>query len=260
MGKLERAFLVALAAAAAVFMAGCPDPTDRDVFSSIGLDVPSTHTFGAIRPGYAHGDVAPLTVTVTNTGDNPTGRLEVALSGPGGASFGLSRPAIPSMGAAGNNTFLVFPVHDLGVGRHTATVTVSGGNVDPLYFDVTFVVNVARLIPHDQARQMMRDLDDVIVLDVRRQDEFDEGHVAGAVLLPYTELADRAAEVLPNKDQVILIYCRAGRRSMIAADELIEMGYLNVYDFGGLLVPPAPPTPPTPWPWEPWPADELVRN
>jgi len=261
--KIKRVFLVALAATAAVFMAGCQDPAGGFAFSGIGLDVDGTHAFGAVRPGYGRGYVAPLTVTVTNTDGSPTGGLEVAISGPGGASFGLSRSALPSMGAAGSGTFLVFPEHGLGIGRHAATVTVSGYNVDPSSFGVEFVVNAARLIPHYEARRMMLDVPDAIVLDVRTQREFDEdGHVAGAVLIPflYTEIAERASEILPDKDRVILIYCRAGRRSRIAADKLIDMGYLNVYDFGGILVPPAPPTPPTPWPWEPWPADELVRN
>lgn len=78
------------------------------------------------------------------------------------------------------------------------------------------------------------DSEDVIILDVRTQDEFDSGHIENAVLLPVTEINDNAEEVLPDKDAKILVYCRSGNRSATAARELIRMGYTNVYDFGGI--------------------------
>lgn len=78
------------------------------------------------------------------------------------------------------------------------------------------------------------DSEDVIILDVRTQDEFDSGHIENAVLLPVTEITDNAEEVLPEKDAKILVYCRSGNRSATAARELIRMGYTNVYDFGGI--------------------------
>ena len=74
-----------------------------------------------------------------------------------------------------------------------------------------------------------------ILLDVRTEQEFDDQHIEGAILIPYDELGGRAKSELPNKDDVILIYCRSGRRSEIAARELIEFGYTNVFDFGGIL-------------------------
>ena len=77
----------------------------------------------------------------------------------------------------------------------------------------------------------------VIVLDVRMQQEYDAGHIANAVLLPLPliETGDAAvAKVLPDKDAEILVYCRSGRRSAIAANALINMGYTNVLDFGGI--------------------------
>ena len=77
----------------------------------------------------------------------------------------------------------------------------------------------------------------VIVLDVRMQQEYDAGHIANAVLLPLPliEAGDAAvARVLPDKDVEILVYCRSGRRSAIAANTLINMGYTNVLDFGGI--------------------------
>ena len=84
-----------------------------------------------------------------------------------------------------------------------------------------------------EAHDMMSD--DVIILDVRTQEEFDEGHIANAVLLPDYEIKEKAESVIANKDQTILIYCRTGRRSEIASKELIEMGYKNVFDFGGIV-------------------------
>lgn len=84
-----------------------------------------------------------------------------------------------------------------------------------------------------EAMEMMND--DVVILDVRTQAEFDEGHIPNAVLLPDTEITQRAEEVLPDKEQTILVYCRSGRRSALAAKALLDLGYTDVYDFGGIL-------------------------
>ena len=75
---------------------------------------------------------------------------------------------------------------------------------------------------------------DVVILDVRTEEEFDDGHIRNAVLLPDYEISEKAESVLADKNQTILIYCRTGRRSAIAAKELISMGYTSVYDFGGI--------------------------
>ena len=90
-----------------------------------------------------------------------------------------------------------------------------------------------RKISQDEAAAMFSD--DAVILDVRTQEEFDEGHIRDAVLLPDYDVAALAATVLPDKEQIILIYCRTGRRSENAARELIEMGYTRVYDFGGIV-------------------------
>ena len=74
-----------------------------------------------------------------------------------------------------------------------------------------------------------------IILDVREQYEYDEGHILGAILIPYGEIADRAEKELPDKNQLILVYCRSGRRSKIAAEELVKLGYTNVKEFGGII-------------------------
>ena len=88
----------------------------------------------------------------------------------------------------------------------------------------------------EEARSMMLEPGAVYtVLDVRTQQEYDEAHIEGAALLPY-DLIDEAsaASVIPNKDETVLAYCRSGRRSAIAAQALAELGYTNVYDFGGI--------------------------
>jgi rhodanese-related sulfurtransferase len=88
-------------------------------------------------------------------------------------------------------------------------------------------------ITPQEAQKMMDQ--NIIILDVRTQAEFAEGHIPNAVLLPDTEIKQRAEELLPDKEQTILVYCRSGRRSALAAQELADMGYTNVYDFGGIL-------------------------
>lgn len=92
--------------------------------------------------------------------------------------------------------------------------------------------NIYSKITGDEAAKMMTE--DVFILDVRTQEEFDEGHIKDAVLLPDYEIKDRAAEVITDKEQTILVYCRTGRRSEAAAKELIALGYTAVYDFGGI--------------------------
>ena len=89
-----------------------------------------------------------------------------------------------------------------------------------------------RKITPDEAKEKM--VEGVVILDVRTQAEFDEGHIPGAILLPDTELSSRADQLLPDKGQTILVYCRSGRRSAASAKALAELGYTSVYDFGGI--------------------------
>ena len=93
----------------------------------------------------------------------------------------------------------------------------------------------SEVITPEEAREIMNQEDSYVILDVREQDEYDEGHIEGALLLPYTEIEKRAGEELPEKDQLILVHCRSGRRSAIAAESLTEMGYTNIKDFGGII-------------------------
>ena len=89
-------------------------------------------------------------------------------------------------------------------------------------------------ITQEAAKEMM-DTQDVIILDVREQEEYDSGHIPGAVLLPVGTIdEDTAAEVIPEKDATLLVYCRSGNRSRTAASALAKLGYTNIYEFGGI--------------------------
>ena len=90
-------------------------------------------------------------------------------------------------------------------------------------------------ITQEEAKLMMAKDDGHIIVDVRRQDEYDEGHIPGAVLIPNESIGTERPEELPDTDQIILVYCRSGRRSREAAQKLFEMGYTNIYEFGGII-------------------------
>lgn len=90
-------------------------------------------------------------------------------------------------------------------------------------------------ITAENAKKIMEEGEDFIVLDVREQEEFNTGHIHSAILIPYTEIETMAEEMLPDKDKQILVYCRSGRRSKIAAETLAGLGYTNVKDFGGII-------------------------
>lgn len=85
-----------------------------------------------------------------------------------------------------------------------------------------------------QAKARMDSGDEVIILDVRTPEEYAQGHIPGAVLLPVTSIGSDTAKLLPDKDAEILIYCRSGNRSRQATNMLVDMGYTAVYDFGGI--------------------------
>lgn len=89
-------------------------------------------------------------------------------------------------------------------------------------------------ISQEEAKAMM-DTQVVIILDVREQDEYDSGHIPGAVLLPVGTIDETtAAEVIPEKDSTVLVYCRSGNRSKTASAALAELGYTNIYEFSGI--------------------------
>ncbi|MBC5735220.1 rhodanese-like domain-containing protein [Lawsonibacter hominis] len=89
-------------------------------------------------------------------------------------------------------------------------------------------------ITQEAAKEMM-DTQEVIILDVREQDEYDSGHIPSAVLLPVGMIdEDTAAKVIPEKDSTVLVYCRSGNRSKTASAALADLGYTNIYEFGGI--------------------------
>ena len=106
----------------------------------------------------------------------------------------------------------------------SATVGESAVNIDG-YMQIT----------QDEAKSLMDSEKDYIILDVRTIEEFNESHIDGAILIPDYEINEKAEETLTDKNQLILVYCRSGRRSKLASAELAKMGYTNVKEFGGII-------------------------
>ncbi len=98
----------------------------------------------------------------------------------------------------------------------------------------TMSTGTFKQISQDEAKEMMEKDDGHIVVDVRRQDEYDEGHIPGAVLIPNESIGTEMPAELPDLNQIILIYCRSGNRSTQAAQKLADIGYTNIYEFGGI--------------------------
>lgn len=96
------------------------------------------------------------------------------------------------------------------------------------------IVRSYTMISQDEAKEMMKKSDGHIIVDVRRQDEYDSGHIPEAILIPNESIEKKQPEQLPDYDQIILIYCRSGNRSKQAAQKLADMGYTNIYEFGGI--------------------------
>ena len=90
-------------------------------------------------------------------------------------------------------------------------------------------------ITQEKAKEMMQAEDGHIIVDVRRQDEYDSGHIPGAILIPNESIGTEQPKELPDLDQVIFIYCRSGRRSKEASQKLADMGYTHIYEFGGII-------------------------
>ena len=104
------------------------------------------------------------------------------------------------------------------------TACQDGGNT-PTYEQITV----------KEAKTLMDTETDYIIIDARTQEEFAEGQIEGPILIPEYEIKDRAEKELPDKDALILVYCRSGRRSKIASEELVNLGYTNVKEFGGII-------------------------
>ena len=95
--------------------------------------------------------------------------------------------------------------------------------------------NTYQQITAQEAKTIMDTEKDYIIIDARTEEEFAAGHIANAILIPEYEIAARAEAELPDKEALILVYCRSGRRSKIASEELVKLGYINVKEFGGII-------------------------
>ena len=104
------------------------------------------------------------------------------------------------------------------------TACQDGGNT-PTYEQITA----------KEAKTIMDTQQDYIIIDARTEEEFADGHIEGAILIPEYEIAQRAEKELPDKDALILVYCRSGRRSKIASEKLLKLGYTNIKEFGGII-------------------------
>jgi len=86
-----------------------------------------------------------------------------------------------------------------------------------------------------EAKEIMDRQKDYIILDTRTQAEYEEGHIPGAIVISHDEVLEKAESVLTDKNQLILVYCRSGRRSKLAAEDLVKLGYTNIKEFGGII-------------------------
>lgn len=104
--------------------------------------------------------------------------------------------------------------------------------ITPISTSTDIQTEYTKIMPNDALAMMS---EEVIILDVRTQAEYDEGHIPNAILLPDNEIQNKAESILTDKKQTILVYCRSGNRSKSASKELIGLGYEKVYDFGGII-------------------------
>lgn len=89
-------------------------------------------------------------------------------------------------------------------------------------------------ISQQTAWEIMKSHKDVIIIDARTQEEYDTGHIAGAILIPHDKISEQAEQIIPDKHALILVYCRSGNRSKTACERLVKLGYQNVKEFGGI--------------------------
>lgn len=126
-----------------------------------------------------------------------------------------------------SSVLLLLPGCSPGISQTTSDLSGSGSSVTEKA--------VYKKITAAEAKTIMDGSGTFIILDVRTQEEFDAGYIAGAVLLPYDQISQKAASELPDKNATILVYCRSGNRSATASKALIELGYTGVLDFGGII-------------------------
>lgn len=101
--------------------------------------------------------------------------------------------------------------------------------------EVSSVKAVYVNINAQEAKAIMDSQTDYVILDVRTEEEFNEKHIPGAILIPDYEIEEKAEEILTDKDKLLLVYCRSGRRSKNASEILVRLGYTNIKEFGGII-------------------------
>jgi rhodanese-related sulfurtransferase len=200
-----------------------PIPTLSNLQLSVGTLAPAFNASTVQYTVSVANSVTSVTVTPTTTAANAS----ITVNGTNVASGSVS-------GAI-----------NLNVGSNAITIVV-GNSVGSTTYTVTITRNsqssVYRKIAPAEALIMMSQSSGYIILDVRTELEYKEKHIINAVLIPHTEVNARAPAELPNKNQFIYVYCKAGVRSEMAARDLVELGYTNVYDIGGL----------DDWPYSTW--------
>ncbi len=112
--------------------------------------------------------------------------------------------------------------------------TATTENTTDVAADTDVSAGVYQTITPQEGKQLLDSDSGVILVDVREQSEYDDGHIPGAILLPLGQINDQAATVLPDQAATIIVYCRSGRRSQSAANALLSLGYTNVLDMGGI--------------------------
>ena len=91
------------------------------------------------------------------------------------------------------------------------------------------------MISPEEAKESLDENSEIILLDVRTPSEYESGHIEGAVLLPLDNITEEASEVIPDNEKIYYVYCRSGNRSATAEQLLVDMGYKNIYDLGGII-------------------------
>lgn len=122
---------------------------------------------------------------------------------------------------------LLLTVLFAGCGKDTAQRTQAPTEItkEAVYVNITA----------QEAKEIMDTRQDYVILDTRTQEEYDERHIPGAILIPHDQIKDQAESLLTDKDQLILVYCRSGRRSKLASEDLVALGYTNIMEFGGII-------------------------
>lgn len=120
------------------------------------------------------------------------------------------------------------------------SISIIGGSDGPTSIFLAGKVGGEEVVEYtsitmEEAKEIFKEVGDYLILDVRRTDEFVEGHIPGAINVVNEEIGGKEPEELPDKNQVIYVYCRSGRRSKEASAKLAALGYKNIIEFGGIL-------------------------